>query len=306
MQLKTVKTQNYTWYYIEDADNETIKFLKKFKFHPLDLGDVQGETQIDKIDHYKNYLFMILHFTGFDKKQEKVMSEEVVFFLGKNFLITVCKKRYLPLRNFFFRFQAGAKSQTRSFARSSGFLLYKIFDVLYRSSFKPMIENFRSRLSDLEGSVFTEEPKDDTLKKVTILRRNIINFKSIIDSQRFLITTLSHLKKDFLEDELSDYYDDVHDYLEKSFILMDNFKEMINNVQMTHEAMISQRTNEVIKILTVISVALLPLTLLAGIYGMNVTGLPFADHPLSVWGIFAIMLVIILLIIFQLKRKRWF
>jgi len=131
-----------------------------------------------------------------------------------------------------------------------------------------------------------------------------MNFRSILDPQIIIIDKLVNIKKPFISKDLSVYFDDIHDYLEKTSVTLDNYYEIINGLHATNESMISLKTNEVIKTLTVISVALLPMTLLASIYGMNIKDLPFTDHPFGLWVIFGAMFIFILIAIYVSRKKN--
>ena len=135
-------------------------------------------------------------------------------------------------------------------------------------------------------------------------RRNVLGFRRIIDPQRYLMSNLSHIRKPFLSEDTSLYFDDVNDYLSKLWSIIDTYRDTVQGLHVTVESLINQRTNKVISMLTVISVSLLPLTVLSGIYGMNIA-LPFSHQPLVVWGIFIILTCSILLLISIMRKKRW-
>ena len=135
-------------------------------------------------------------------------------------------------------------------------------------------------------------------------RRNILNFRRIIDPQRYLVANLSHTRKSFLNEEMSLYFDNVNDYLSKLWSIVEAYKDTLNGLHVTVESLVNQRTNKLISSLTVISVSLLPLTLLSGIYGMNIDRLPFAHQPIFVWGIFVALGLFILLLITIMRRQR--
>ncbi len=133
----------------------------------------------------------------------------------------------------------------------------------------------------------------------------MLHFRRILDPQRYLVSTLSHTRKPFLDETLSIYFDNIKDYLDKLWVIADTYKETIDGLHLTVESLINQRTNKVIGALTVISVALLPMTLLSGIYGMNIIGLPYAHDPKFVWAMFGGMALFIICIIILMKRRKW-
>ena len=132
-----------------------------------------------------------------------------------------------------------------------------------------------------------------------------MQFRRILDPQRYLISNLTHIRKSFLDESLAIYFDNVSDYLSKIWSITDTYRDTIDGLHVTVESLINHRTNKVISALTVISVSLLPLTLLSGIYGMNIAGLPHAQNPFWVWMMFIGMLSFILIVIAVMKKKKW-
>ncbi len=185
----------------------------------------------------------------------------------------------------------------------SGFLLYEIIDQLYSAAF-PMLDKIEKSVTSLERDVFSLSEQHDMLKDILVLKKNIITFRRIIAPQRTVIAQIEHKNKKFLPDSLEIYFDDVVDKVEKIWNNLESLKDLIESLQDTNESIISHTTNNVIKILTVFSVVMLPLTFLTGLYGMNVA-LPMADKN----GVFLIlagtMVGIVLLMLGLFKYKRW-
>lgn len=303
MPIKTIKAKGLTWYNIDDPNKDTVDFLREhFKFHPLDLKDVLGEAQHPKIDSYKNYHFIVLHFPGLHKDKNQITDNEIDIFIGSDYLITVQKKRYKVLKDTFFRLLGNQKLKKEYMEGGSGFLLYRILEILYHQS-NQVLNYINHNVRHVEHNVFEQDK--NVVKELAILRRQILNFRGIIDPQRIIIHHLTTIKRDYLSEEMSPYFDDINDYLNKIWMISTNYKEIIDGMHETNESLISNRTNQVIKVLTVISVALLPLTLLSGIYGMNIEGLPWSHHPQIVWGIYAVLFVTIILSIMYFKKKKW-
>jgi len=206
------------------------------------------------------------------------------------------------MKNFFYRCMRNRSIKREWMSNGSGYLLYKLTESLFHNS-RPILHNIGKQISQLETDIFENKPDTHVVKQLATHRRNILGFRRIIDPQRYLLSHLSHIRKPFLDETLSLYFDDVNDYLSKLWSVITNYKDTVDGLHVTVESLLTRRTNNVISALTVISVALLPLTLLAGIYGMNIP-LPFANHPLLVWGMFGTLATGIILIIFIMKRKQ--
>jgi len=257
-----------------------------------------------KIDVYKNYLFLILQFPSWDPVTQTVLPFEVDFFIGDNFLITVQHQRSKDVKTCFYRCMKNRRVKKEWMGNTSGYLLYRLIDALYHNS-RPILNNLGKRISVMEQDVFNGEPDTKIIRQLAMHRRNVLGFRRIIDPQRYLVSNLSHTRKTFLNESTSLYFDDINDYLNKLWAIVDNYQDTVHGLHVTVESLINQRTNKVISSLTVISVSLLPLTLLSGIYGMNIDNLPFSHYPRWVWMIFAGLALFIIGVIVTMKRKRW-
>ncbi len=278
------------WVHISPVADDDIKFLEKnYKFHKLDLKDCREGVQRPKIDIYKDYLFIIFHFPIYNKKTKKVNIKPLNVFLGRDFLITLSgdKDRYLENLSLRARKKTNKKIAPDILDGSPGYLLYKILDVLFRKHL-PVVNKIGNQLAVVENEVYSGKNKEAT-RNLAINRRNILNMRRILDPQLKIMDKIVEMRNDILTEVLSTYFDDVDDYIENMWSALDNYREVVDGLYNTNESFINQKTNQVIQVLTIISVALLPLTLLASIYGMNVVGLPFANHPIGLWIIFIIM-----------------
>ena len=303
MAIRTIKSKNFDWYYLTDFSNEELGLLKNnFKFHPLDLKDCAGEIQRTKIDVYRNYLFLVLQIPHLDKIQKKVSVSQVYFFLGKGYLITITKARLKTLNNFFYRSLHSQKFKEEAFSQDADYLLYKLLDLLLRGSW--LIPNYLDQdIRRIEADI-EEGHSRKIVFDIATQRRLILQLKAIIDPQRIVTNTLSRLDVSFLAREMLVYFDDLDDFIEKNIYIMESYRDRILSLYEINESLMSFRTNSIMKILTVFSVSMLPLTLLSGIYGMNVD-LPLDHHPGFVWLLFTILALFIIGILLYLKKKDW-
>ncbi|MFH1781191.1 MAG: magnesium transporter CorA family protein, partial [Patescibacteria group bacterium] len=293
------------WINIDEFDKPAASFLKKnFHIHPLDVKDCFETNQHPKVDSYPDYLFIILNFPEYDPKTKKVVTNELDVFIGKDYLVTVQKKRFKALKNCFYKCAKVEKTRESYFGNSSVYLLYKIVDELFRAS-SSVINNVSLEIDKIENQLFEQKISKTMFIELSQVRRNILNFKSIIDPQRFTINNLVHSKSNFFPKESSIYFDDIHDWIEQVWVRLNNYLDILDNLNDMNQSIISNKTNEVIKVLTVISVGLLPLTLLSGIYGMNIEGLPWIHTPAVVASMFGILLGVIIVTLLILKKKNW-
>lgn len=287
------------WLNLTNPVEADIKYIgKKFGFHHLDLEDVVSETQRAKIDEYPDYLFILLHFPKINKRTRRLQSEEVDIFLMKNQLVTVHDN--LPmLTKTFNACQKNKKLKEEYMDNSAGFLLYKILDALFDSCFE-FLENMYKTLNQLEKEVFEYEFHRDNLRDILLLKKDMINFRRIIIPQRGVVAQLEHKTPG----DLDVYFDDIVDKIEKIWSMLENMKELIESLHETNETIISHNTNNVIKVLTVFSAVMLPLTVITGFYGMNLV-LPYANDPYASAYVAGGMLLLVAAMLAFLRYKRW-
>ncbi|HAZ28463.1 MAG TPA: hypothetical protein DCY48_01660 [Candidatus Magasanikbacteria bacterium] len=304
MAIKIIEQKNLRWINVDTVDAESLQYLKEnFNFHHLDLEDIQGESQTPKIDVYKNYLFIVLQFPHWSGETQTVIHYEMDIFIGENFLVTIQHIKSKEIKKFFYRCMKNKSIKRDWMSKESGYLLYRIIESLFRQT-QPILNNIGKQISDIENEIFNKSQDNSMVHELARHRRNILNFRRIIDPQRYLVANLSHTRKSFLNEEMSLYFDNVNDYLSKLWSIVEAYKDTLNGLHVTVESLVNQRTNKLISSLTVISVSLLPLTLLSGIYGMNIDRLPFAHQPIFVWGIFVALGLFILLLITIMRRQR--
>jgi len=303
MALKTVKIGNINWINIVDPEDKDIHYLEEnFEFHHLDIQDVLGEKQPPKVDVYKHYIFSILYFP--EIINNKLQNSELSIFIGQDFLITIQKKKIDIVQNLFERVTKSENYRTKLSSRGSGYMLYKVLDPLFKTYYSGALKSLGKFVTNVEEEIYDKKADKETVEELAFARRIILNVKRTVSMEKFIIDNLSHSKKDFIiRREYIVYFDDIRDYLEKVWTILDDYKNITDGLFETNESMISLRTNEIIKLLTIISVALLPLTLLAGIYGMNVDGLPFAHNSNIVWFIFGTLLAVIVTVVLIYRKK---
>lgn len=305
MPVQTLKIHKLTWVHISSLQERDVLFLEdNFHFHHLDMKDCLEGVQRPKLDTYRSYLFMIFHFPSYDAEIRRVGIRSLNVFLGKDFLVTITNEPDEYLDEHYKKLETKAQKNLPfdPFKNSAAYLLYKIIDERYHKSL-PVVNDIARHLNEVEEDVYSNRNKDATTN-LAVIRRNILSLRRIMEPQLKMVDRLVNIDNAAVPPKLQVYLDDVHDYLENMWAAMENYRDTVDSLYNTNESFINQRTNEVIKALTVISVALLPMTLVASIYGMNVTGLPFADHPIGVWLIFALMAGMVFGAIYFARRNN--
>ena len=308
MPVKTCKHAEQQWYYLHDFEADDLLYLKKkFKFHALDLKDLSGGLQRSKIDVYRNYVFLVFQLPGepMGKQangREYSQENQLFIFAGTDYVVTIAPGRNKLLNNLYSKVVNSPRLREEYFSQNGGYLLYKILDRLLSqawSSVYVLDQPIREIEHSIDGD--TQRP---LVFDIARLRRHVLRYKSILDPERLVIHSLTSLPPALLGKDLHEYFDDIDDYIEKMWSVLQSYEQRILTLHDINQSLISFQTNRVMKILTVFSVALLPLTLFTGVYGMNIT-LPFDGHPYAIWSFFVTIALFIALTIFYLKKRDW-
>ena len=270
LNIRSITELKLTWFYIEKPTSNEVAFLAQhFHFHPLDLDDILSRIQRPKIDEYEDYLFMVLHFPVFDKENRITRPSEINIFIGENYVVTVhCSGDLKPLTKFFQECETDKKSRERYLGRSSGFLLYHILDRLVNSGF-PILDKVAQNIDDVEDIILTK-PIPETVREISLLRRDLISFRRVIHPQIAVIETLEREEYPFFKEDQEVYFGDIADHIRKIWDGLEECKEVIDGLSDTSNWLTSHRIQEIMRILTIIMGILAPPTLIASIYGMNI------------------------------------
>ncbi|MBE9513869.1 MAG: magnesium transporter CorA family protein [Chloroflexi bacterium] len=307
LNLSSIHEGKLTWIYIERPSSGEVEFLAKhFDFHPLNLDDVLSRAQRPKIDEYDDHLFIVLQFPVFDKENRITRPSEVDIFVGESYLVTVhCNADLKPLARFFRECQTSDKSRTRYLGRSSGFLLYHILDRLINYCF-PILTKITDNIDDIEEVIFAKAVPE-TVRQISLIRRDLISFRRVVRPQISVIETLESEEYPFIKEEQDIYFGDIADHVRRIWDGLEESKEVVDGLAETSNWLTSHRIQEIMQVLTIVMAMLAPPTLLSGIYGMNIP-LPGGVEsgslvPLGI--LFAIMAVVGAAMFAYLRRRGW-
>jgi magnesium transporter len=298
-----IEAAGLRWIHIEEPRLAHREWLEEhFDFHPLDFEDVYSRNQRPKLDSYDDYIFIVLHFPFFEKSSGRLLSAELDLFIGPDYLITLPDTPLPPLSAMFDRLRTREELRESTFSKGSGYLLYKIVDTNVDASF-PMLRKMGNKLDRLEDDIF-EGRSDEIVRDISNAKQEIINFRKIVRPQRAVLRDLERTKQRYLAEELEIYFDDISDAAERIWDTLENYKEVVEALESTNESVLSHRLNDSFRILTAASVILLPLTLIASIYGMNVP-VPGEGTPYAFWLIVGLMAAMLVLLVYVFRRRGW-
>ena len=302
LNLDTLSWKGMTWIDIAPPGQSEIDYLaENYSFHPLDLDDTLSRRQRPKIDEYKDYLFIVFHFPIYSKEDKVLISSQISVFIGQDYLITIHKGVLKPLVKLFRECEIDEESREEYLGQGPGFLLYRILDRLVDYC-QPILNKVSDGIEDVEDEIFSLK-RTDTVREISRLRRDLISFRRIIWPMRAVIGRLEPRIRRFISSDMSVYFGDMVDHLDRIWDGLDEYKEIIEGLNYTHDSMATNRTNETIRILTIIATVMLPVTVVGSLYGMNIN-MPFADSDYAVFIVLGLMLTIIFCVLLLLRKLR--
>ena len=303
LNVESLTWGDLTWVNIEHPREQEIAYLaENYPFHPLDLDDCLSRIQRPKIDEYKDYLFLVFHFPVFNQEAGVTAPSQVSVFIGEKYLITLHKGELKPLVKLFKECQIDEESRQENFSQGAGYLLYRIVDRLVDYCL-PILNKIGVNIEEVEEDIFSEGVSG-TVKEISALRRDVIAFRRIIWPMRAVLASLEPKIRRFTKMDLEVYFGDMVDHVDRIWDGLDEYKEIIEGLNDTHDSLATNRTNDVMRMLSIIATILLPITVVASIFGMNIP-LPFQGSSYSLLYVFLIMVAIIVGMLYFFRRQRW-
>jgi magnesium transporter len=305
-EVEVIDGPGLRWVKIEEPSSvETAWLEEQFDFHALDFEDVLSRNQRPKIDEYDDYLFIVLHFPVFDRNVGRLNAGELDIFVGRDFVVTIPNQPLQPVDYLFERCRSKEELREQHFSRGSGYLLYRIVDDSFDYCF-PMLRKIGNKLDAVEDEIFGGR-SEEVVRDISNVKQEIINFRKVVRPQRTVLRDLENSRQAFLaptEGDLEVYFDDIVDAHERIWDMLENYKEVVEALEETNESVISHRVNDILRFLTAISVIVLPLTLIASIWGMNV-GVPGEGDSEDFWAVVGGMALLLVGMVAFFRRRGW-
>jgi len=280
---------------------ELLVLSDTFAFHPLSVEDAKSAMQYPKAEAYDGYLYIILHGIDFHAGEDHCFAtHDIDFFLGPNYLVTVHDAHSPSLREL----REHATRNPKILGEGPVALFHRIVDSMI-DSYRPEVEKLEERLDELEKAVF-EAPDPKLVRRILDEKREVASLRRIITPQRDVIARLA--RRDFVDisTEMSFRFRDIYDHLVRIADDAMIFQDRISGMLDAHLSNVSNRLNQVMKVLTIVSTMLMPPTLLAGLYGMNV---PLPHFPggegAQFWWVIGITLGVSAVMLTWFRRRRW-
>lgn len=279
---------------------ELLILSDTFAFHPLSVEDARDELHYPKLEAYDGYLYAILHGIAFDAKDEGFGTHDVDFFIGPNYLVTVHDGRSRSIAEL----QENASRNVKVMGEGPMSLFHRIVDTMV-DHYRPEISKLEDRLDELEEHVLND-PAPEVMREILSEKRRVAGLRRIINPQRDVVARLARREFVDISTDLSFRFRDVYDHLQRFSDDASIFQDRITAILEAYLTSVSNRMNEVMKVLTVVATVFMPLTLVSGIYGMNIhlPQFPGGDAA-QFWWLSGLMLAVVVLMLAYFRRNRW-
>lgn len=279
---------------------ESLLLSDTFAFHPLSVEDALAAIHHPKIEAYDGYLYVILHGIRFNGAQKGFATHDVDFFLGPNYLVTVHDGHSRSVAEL----QEHSERNPRIMSEGPVGLFHRIVDAMV-DHYRPEVDRLEDRLDDLEKAIFSgHDPV--LIRQILDEKRDVSGLRRIVMPQRDVMARIARREFVDISTDMSFRFRDVHDHLVRLADDATIFQDRITGILDAHLSNVSNRLNEVMKVLTVVSTIFMPLTLMSGLWGMNI---PLPRFPgtdaAQFWWLFAIMTVVVVLMLGLFRRRRW-
>lgn len=306
--INTLSSANFTWVHISKPSTKAIKYLERnFQFDPNDLRDSAPPLQRSKLVAHNSYLFMILLFPYYDRETKTINPTEFDFFIGKDFLITIEEGKIDILSKLFFMLKNNPTMKKEYLDEDPIEMLTEIIHNLYNYCF-PILNHFNLDTQEINKNLFGKNGPKQSIQEILKVKNNIIAFNKLMRPHKTILERLGKILSNYclISDKennriqsIINYAKDIHDDAE-------NYKENVTALYDTHASLLAHNTNETMKRLTTISATLLPLSVIASIFGMNtVKGMPFINDDNGFLMVMGTMLLITIITLLYYKMKKW-
>ncbi len=297
------ETDTVSWINVDGLhDTDTIASIgNHFELHPLLLEEVLNTLQRPKFEEFDDYLFLTLKQLAIDKESDSVASEHISLVLGKGWVISFREHEseiFLALQERLREIKGNIRK------KGADYLFYRLIDSVVDNYFF-VIDHINEALEDLEEHVLYT-PDDHSLKEIQHLKKQLIILRKAVIPLREAIITLDKEPNILIEESTTRYLRDVYEHIIHITESIDVLRDTLSNIMEMYQSGVSNKTNQVMQVLTIIATIFMPLTFITGIYGMNFTHMPELHLKYGYFGVWGIMVIISVIMAFYFRRKRWF
>ena len=297
--ISRIESDKNTWMTLTGLHNVSLieKIGKEFNIHPLILEDILNTNQRPKIEFFENYLFIVTKLPLYDDNQ--VSTEQISIILGRDYLLLFEERLTDVFKPVIERLKVG-KGRIRK--QGCDYLAYALIDVVVDSCF-PILESLGDKIEMIEGNL-TADPPAETISELHTLKREIIQLRKLLWPMREIIGRMKREDFDFVSDTTRIFLNDVNDHAIQILDTIESYKDILSGLSELYLSLVSNKTNEAMKILTIIATIFIPMTFIVGIYGMNFKFMPELDWQWGYFFVWVLIVIVAIAMIIWFKRKK--
>jgi magnesium transporter len=298
--LKTiVDISGLLWLDLADPMSRDLDDLAaRYGFHELAIEDCRHHLQLAKLDYYDGYSFIIINSTHYTAKPCEVQVREIDAFLGPDYIVTVHEGASTAVQEIQNRVASNAKHVTRPDQ-----VLHAIIDMVV-DRYLPTLDHIGDTIDEVEDQLLIS-PTPTLLQTIFELKRGLLQFRRAVSSQRELLNLLIRDDSSLIHQDMRIYFRDVYDHVVRAMDLVETYRDLLTGGLDIYLTQMANRTNDIVKALTILATIMLPLTLVTGYFGMNFENMPLLKSPNGVWYTTAGMLVITISMLAFFKLRKW-
>lgn len=288
-----------------DMENPPVEddniLLEVFNLHPLVVEDFRADRHHPKIEEFPDYLHFIVHGVRADTSAERFNTIELDGVLGPNYVITYHHDMFRSINNV----KQRVRTSPIACQRGATFLLHQILDQIV-DYYSPVLDDFDERISNLEDNIFSLRSQDNSiLEEIMSLKRSVLRLRRISSKQLDILYRMSHGQYALIDDAALPFFRDIYDHLVRVTDLAESYRDLISGALDAYLSVISNRMNEIMKVLTIFSAVMLPLTFIAGVYGMNFDNIPELHTTYGYFVVWIIMATVAIGMLAFFWRRGW-
>jgi magnesium transporter len=296
-----VETNGVSWHALASTGEPELDWLRaNFEIHPLTMQDLVARNQRPKVDDFGSYLFVVLYFPRLEG--DRLRAVEVDLIVGPDFIVSAPRAGISGLEALFDRYVDDASKRTEDFAQGAAFVVYRMIDAAVQSSF-PILRRMGDELERIQTELF-DGNSSRNVRAISNVKMDVITFRRVVRPQRATYRQLLRALDERQPTRLDPYFDGLTDASERMWDVLETDRETVAGLESTNENILTHRLNDTIRVLTAFSVILLPLTLVASIFGMNVA-VPGEGSIAAFWAIVAGMTIGLAAMLWYFRHRDW-
>lgn len=301
--MQKIETAQTKWIDLNQPNaDDMLKIGEEFHLHPLIMEEFTTPTLRPKAAQYDGCLYLAIHIPLFDVKEKTTFPAEVDVVLTKDALITSHDKDIFQLTEFFKELQENETARNSIMGKNPGYLLHQLLEMLFESCF-PKLDHIIEKLDHIEEEIFAGH-ETAMVFEISVVKRDILNFRRTMKPQKSIVESLAQREYSIIDPALKPYFQDLIGTVIRIWSTLENLKETIESLEGTNNSLLSNKLDMTMKILTIFSAILLPLTVYSNILAMS-ANIPFGNNPHGFWIHISIMFCLALFTISVFKIKKW-